>query len=94
MFKYFVEAKLITAGDFDACWPAPSLTTPPTKTVEPFIHNLAERQLMPVDKSLKSWPTVRAWLTSRWNATSWTLSWCARPRAKFASAGAWRLLTR
>jgi len=53
MFKYFVEAKLITAGDFDACWPAPSLTMPPTKTVEPFIHNLSERQLMPVDKSLK-----------------------------------------
>jgi hypothetical protein len=53
MYKYFVEAKLLTAGDFDACWPAPSLTTPPNKTVEPFIHNLSERQLMPVDKSLK-----------------------------------------
>jgi hypothetical protein len=53
MFKYFVEAKLIAAVDFDSCWPAPSLTTPPTKTVEPFIHNLAERQVMPVDKALK-----------------------------------------
>jgi tetratricopeptide (TPR) repeat protein len=53
MFKFFVEAKLITPGDFDACWPAPSLTMPPSKTVEPFIHNLSERQLMPVDKSLK-----------------------------------------
>jgi hypothetical protein len=53
MFKYFVEAKLITAGDFDANWPAPSLTQPPGKTVEPFIHNLSERQIMPVDKSLK-----------------------------------------
>jgi tetratricopeptide (TPR) repeat protein len=53
MFKYFVEAKLLTASDFEACWPAPSLTTPPTKTVEPFIYNLAERQLMTVDKSLK-----------------------------------------
>jgi tetratricopeptide (TPR) repeat protein len=53
MFKYFVEAKLITAADFDSCWPAPSLTTAPTKTVEPFIFNLSERQLMPVDKSLK-----------------------------------------
>jgi hypothetical protein len=53
MFKYFVEAKLITAGDFDASWPAPSLTTPPTKTVEPFVHRLAERQIMAVDKSLK-----------------------------------------
>jgi len=53
MYKYFVEAKLITAVDFDACWPAPSLTTAPAKTIEPFIHNLAERQLMAVDKSLK-----------------------------------------
>jgi tetratricopeptide (TPR) repeat protein len=53
MFKYFVDAKLITAGDFDAAWPAPSLTTPPTKVVAPFIHSLAERQLMPVEKSLK-----------------------------------------
>jgi len=53
MFKYFVEAKLITASDFDACWPAPSLAMPPTKTVAPFIHNLSERQFMPADKALK-----------------------------------------
>ncbi|HEX3718156.1 MAG TPA: hypothetical protein VH595_09315 [Verrucomicrobiae bacterium] len=53
MYKYFVEAKLITAGDFEASWPAPSLTMPPTKTAEPFIHGLAERQIMAVDKSLK-----------------------------------------
>src|SRR5580658_8209733 len=53
MFKYFVDAKLLTAVDFDLCWPAPSLTAPPKKIVEPFIHNLAERQLMPVDKSLR-----------------------------------------
>jgi hypothetical protein len=53
MFKYFIDAKVITAGDFDVCWPAPSLSMPPTKTVEPFIHNLSERQIMPVEKSLK-----------------------------------------
>src|SRR5580658_8984389 len=29
MFKYFVDTKIITATDFDACWPAPSLTMPP-----------------------------------------------------------------
>jgi hypothetical protein len=29
------------------------LTAPPTKTVDPFIQNLAERQIMPLDKSLK-----------------------------------------
>jgi tetratricopeptide (TPR) repeat protein len=53
MFKYFVESKLITAGDFESSWPAPSLTTPPTKIAEPFIHSLSERQIMPVEKSLK-----------------------------------------
>jgi len=53
MHKFFVEAKLINAGDFDACWPVPSLVMPPAKTVEPFIYNLAQRQLMPVEKSLK-----------------------------------------
>ncbi len=53
MFKYFVEAKLLAAPDFEACWPAPSLTMAPVKTVEPVIHVLAEKQIMPVDKSLK-----------------------------------------
>jgi hypothetical protein len=53
MFKYFVDSKLITAGDFEASWPAPSLTMPPTKIAEPFIHSLAERQIMPIEKSLK-----------------------------------------
>ena len=53
MHKFFVESKLITEGDFQACWPTPDLTAPPTKTVDPFIQNLAERQIMPLDKSLK-----------------------------------------
>ncbi len=53
MFKYFVEGKMISSGDFEACWPVPSLTTAPTKIMEPFIHNLAERQLLPVEKSLR-----------------------------------------
>ncbi len=53
MRKFFVEAKLITEGDFQACWPRPDLNNAPAKTVEPFIQNLAERQIMPLDKSLK-----------------------------------------
>lgn len=53
MFKHFVDSKLITAGDFESSWPAPSLTAPPTKIAEPFIHSLAERQIMSVDRSLK-----------------------------------------
>jgi tetratricopeptide (TPR) repeat protein len=53
MFKHFVEAKVIAASDFEACWPVPSLTTAPSKPVEPFIHNLAERKILPVEQSLK-----------------------------------------
>ena len=29
MHKIFVESKLISAGDFEMCWPAPNLTRPP-----------------------------------------------------------------
>jgi tetratricopeptide (TPR) repeat protein len=53
MHKFFVESKLITEGDFQSCWPTPDLTAPPTKIIDPFIQNLAERQIMPLDKSLK-----------------------------------------
>ena len=53
MKKFFVDSKLITEGDFQACWPSPDLHTPPAKTVEPFIQVLADRQIMPLDKSLK-----------------------------------------
>jgi len=52
MYKHFVDGKFITAGDFESSWPAPSLAVAPSKAVEPFIHNLAERQIMPVEKSL------------------------------------------
>jgi tetratricopeptide (TPR) repeat protein len=53
MHKIFVESKLISPGDFDMCWPVPSLSTPPAKTVDPFIQQLAEKQFMPLDKSMK-----------------------------------------
>jgi tetratricopeptide (TPR) repeat protein len=53
MHQFFVESKLITEGDFQACWPAPDLSSPPAKITDPFIQNLAERQIMPLDKSLK-----------------------------------------
>jgi hypothetical protein len=53
MHKFFVQSKLITDGDFQACWPKTDLTTAPTKIVEPFIHKLAERQIMSLDKSMK-----------------------------------------
>jgi tetratricopeptide (TPR) repeat protein len=53
MHKFFVETKLITEGDFQSCWTKPDMMAPPTKIIEPFIQNLAERQIMPLEKSLK-----------------------------------------
>ncbi|MGA3181633.1 MAG: tetratricopeptide repeat protein [Verrucomicrobiota bacterium] len=53
MHKIFVESKLISAGDFEMCWPVPSLSAPPAKTIDPFIQQLAEKQFMALDKSLK-----------------------------------------
>ena len=53
MHKIFVESKVISAGDFDVYWPAPKLNAPPAKAEDPFIQVLAEKQVMPLDKSLK-----------------------------------------
>jgi hypothetical protein len=53
MYKIFVESKVITPGDFDLCWASPDLSSPPTAVVEPFIQLLADRGVLPVDKSLK-----------------------------------------
>lgn len=53
LHKIFVESKIISPGDFDLCWIAPDLTTPPTGVVEPFIQILAEKGILSVEKSLK-----------------------------------------
>ncbi len=53
MYKLFVDSKIITAGDFDLCWPVPDLAHPPTAPIEPFIYLLDEKGLCPTDKSLK-----------------------------------------
>jgi hypothetical protein len=53
MYKLFVDSKVITAGDFDLCWPKPDLSGPPNGLVEPFIQVLAEKGIHQVDKSLK-----------------------------------------
>ncbi len=52
MQKYFVEAKLISAGDFDMYWNTPGLTDP-GRVVEPFVQILADKGLVPVEQSLK-----------------------------------------
>jgi len=53
MQKIFVEGKVISADDFELCWHEPDLTIAPTDVVEPFIHTLAQRNIFPVEKSLK-----------------------------------------
>ncbi len=54
MHKLFVDSKLISAGDFDLCWPTPDLSAPPTGLVEPFIQVLADKAILPAEKSLKA----------------------------------------
>lgn len=53
MHKIFVDSKVITPGDFDLCWSTPDLAAPPTGVIEPFVQVLAEKGVVPVDKSLK-----------------------------------------
>jgi len=53
MHKIFVDTKVITAGDFDLCWTTPDLSMAPSGVVEPFVQVLADKDVMPVDKSLK-----------------------------------------
>ena len=53
MHKLFVDARLISQGDFDLCWQTPNLHLPPGRPIEPFIQLLADKMLMSLDKSLK-----------------------------------------
>lgn len=54
MQKLFVESKIISLGDFDACWPTPDLHEPPGRVIDPFIQVLADKGILPLDKSLKT----------------------------------------
>lgn len=53
MHKIFVEGKVITSGDFDLCWSTPDASATPKTIVEPFIQVLADKGILPVEKSLK-----------------------------------------
>ncbi len=53
LHKIFVDSKTISAGDFDLCWRTVDLTAAPPDVVEPFIHVLNEKGILPVDKALK-----------------------------------------
>jgi len=53
MHKIFVEGKIITNAHFDLCWVEPDLHTAPARPVEPFVQMLADKGLLPVEKSLR-----------------------------------------
>jgi tetratricopeptide (TPR) repeat protein len=53
MFKIFVESKFISTGDFDLCWVNPPLHAPPGKPIEPFVQVLADKNIKPLENSLK-----------------------------------------
>jgi hypothetical protein len=51
--KLFVDTKVITAGDFDLCWHTSDLSAPPNGVAEPFIQVLADKSILPLEKSLR-----------------------------------------
>ena len=53
LYKLFVDSKIISAGDFDLCWRSADMKAPPTDVQEPFIQRLHEKQICPIDKSLR-----------------------------------------
>ncbi|MCX6923837.1 MAG: tetratricopeptide repeat protein [Verrucomicrobia bacterium] len=53
MRKLFVETRIISAGDFDLCWPSVDLVLASSGVVEPFIQVLADKGILSVDKSLR-----------------------------------------
>jgi hypothetical protein len=53
MFQIFVGSKIITAGDFDLCWTTPDPVGAPGGVIEPFIQVLADKGILPADRSVK-----------------------------------------
>ncbi len=53
LHRLFVESKLISSSQFDLCWPIPDLAPNPADVGEPFIKLLADKDIYPVEKSLK-----------------------------------------
>lgn len=53
LHKLFVDSKVIAAGDFDLCWVKPDMSAVPEKIFEPFIQLLADKGVLPLEKSLK-----------------------------------------
>lgn len=54
MQKLFVESKLVSPADFEQLWPKFNLRDAPRQPADPFIQTLSERQILPLEKSLKA----------------------------------------
>ena len=52
MYKLFVESRIISPEEFEACWPR-AWEAPPGSVVDPFIQVLGERGTLLTEKSLK-----------------------------------------
>jgi tetratricopeptide (TPR) repeat protein len=53
MSRIFVEGKLISAELFDQHWKTPELNGTPADVADPFIQVLADRALVPIERSLR-----------------------------------------
>ena len=53
MHKIFVEGKIITNAQFEDCWRKQDFTATLTKPIEPFIQVLADKNITPLEKSLR-----------------------------------------
>ena len=53
MRKIFVEGKIIKEGDFELCWRKVDMAASTSEVIEPFIYALEQKNLLPVEKSLK-----------------------------------------
>ncbi|MFM2081717.1 MAG: hypothetical protein RL380_408 [Verrucomicrobiota bacterium] len=53
MYKIFVDSRVISSGDFDLCWSSPDPVAPAANIHTPFIQLLADKGILPIDKSIK-----------------------------------------
>jgi hypothetical protein len=54
MKKLFVDGKVISAQDFDLCWVPPDYNAPPGTITVPFIQNLVDKGILPIERALKT----------------------------------------
>ena len=53
LHKAFVDGKIITQNDFDLCWTPPDYDASAGTITVPFIQFLADKSILPVERSLK-----------------------------------------